>query len=59
MTLDSTLTKIGDNISKILRGEYKPYHKFFYGEKEDKLQETIIRSKIFLKPFINKFRSTT
>jgi len=46
MTLDSSLTKIGDNISKIFRGEYRPYHKFFMGETENKIEDTIIRSKI-------------
>ena len=44
MTLDSSLSKIGDNISKIIRGEYKPYYKLFSKEKQGDLHQTIINS---------------
>jgi hypothetical protein len=45
MTLESSISKLGDNISKIIRGEYKPYYKFFLDEKDDNLNRTIINSK--------------
>ena len=45
MTLESSISKIGDNISKIIRGEFKPYYKLFSKEKDDNLHRTIINSK--------------
>ncbi len=45
MNLDSSLSKFGDNISKIIRGE-KPFYKLFTNRREDGLHQIILKSKM-------------
>lgn len=42
MNLDSSLSKFGDNISKMLRGE-KPYYKMFTKQGEDEINKKIVK----------------